>query len=55
MTVIIRNSGYAWLWTCKTMVMRDGKLQPCEIFDVAATEVDAKKAYASHKKTAKGH
>lgn len=48
MTVIIRNSGYAYLWTCKTMVNRDGKLEPCDIFDVAATEKEAVKAYEKH-------
>lgn len=55
MPVIIRNSGYAWLWTCKTMVDRGGKLVPCDIFDVVESEAVAHQEYDKHKKRTPGH
>lgn len=53
MPSIIRNSGYAWIWTCKTVVDRDGKRESCDVFNVADTEAAARRAYDAHKKAAR--
>lgn len=55
MTVIIRKEGHAYVWTCKTMVNRGGKMEPCNHMDVVESEKVAKTEYDRHKKTTKGH
>jgi len=45
MTVIIRKSMGAWLWSCQT----------CGHADVAETDTEARAAYERHKKTAVDH
>lgn len=55
MSVIIRRQGYAYSWTCKTLVMRDGQMKPCNHTDVVESEAVARSEYDRHKKTTAGH
>lgn len=55
MAVIIRRSGDAYIWTCRTLVERGGKKAPCDMFDVVESEKVAKAEYERHKKITKGH
>jgi len=55
MSVIIRKQGYAYTWTCKTLVQRDGQMKPCNHSDVVESEAVAKAEYDKHKKTTAGH
>lgn len=57
MSVIIRRTGYSYTWTCKiTLKALPGfKGTICNHTAAAATEAEAKAAYAAHKKTAKDH
>lgn len=55
MTVIIRKQGYAYVWTCRTLVNRNGKMEPCNHSDVVESEKVAHSEYERHKKITKGH
>lgn len=53
MSVVVRRTGYSYTWICKIPVTREGKKEPCNHTQVAATEQEARQEYDSHKKTVK--
>jgi lipoate synthase len=55
MTVIIRKSGWAYIWTCTTMIQGLTGARRCDFTDVAESEAAAMAEYDRHKKTTRGH
>ena len=51
-SVVIRKSGYAYMWVCKIKVQRLTGPESCDYTDIEATEAEAHAAYDKHKRRA---